>query len=80
MSFGLTKAVPAFQRVMNQFIKRQDLKYVNVYLDNITVGGMDQKSYEEYLKALKEAAKKDNFKFNKKNASIIVLKSNFWDI
>ena len=35
MSFGLTKAVPAFQRVMSQFIKRHDLKYVNVYLDNI---------------------------------------------
>ena len=42
MPFGLTNAVPAFQRVMNQFIKRHDLKYVNVYLDNITVGGMDQ--------------------------------------
>ena len=65
MPFGLTNAVPAFQRVMNQFIKRHDLKNVNVYLDNITVGGMDQKSHNENLKALKEAAKKDNFTFNK---------------
>ena len=44
MPFGPTNAVPAFQRVMNQIIKRHNLKYVNVYLDNITVGGMDQKS------------------------------------
>ena len=73
MPFGLTNAVPAFQQVMNQFIKCHDLKYVNVYLDNITVGGMDQKSHDENLKALKEAAKKDNFTFNEKNASIIVL-------
>ena len=64
MPFGLTNAVPAFQRVINQFIKRHNLKYVNVYLDNITVGGMDQKPHDENLKALKEAAKKDNFTFN----------------
>ena len=59
MPFGLTNAVPAFQRVMNQFIKRHDLDYVNVYLDNITVGGMDQKSHDE-----NKEAKKDNFTFN----------------
>ena len=60
-----SNAVVAFQRVMNQFIKRHDLKYVNVYLDNRTVRGMDQIFYNENLKALKEAAKKDNFIFNK---------------
>ena len=66
MPFGLTNAVPAFQRVMNQFIKRHNLKYFNVYLDNISVGGMDQKFHDENLKALKEAARKDNFTFNEK--------------
>ena len=66
MPFNLTNAVPAFQRVINQFMKRHDLKYVNVYLDNITVGGMDQISHDENLKALKEAAKKDSFTFNEK--------------
>ena len=64
MPFGLANAVPAFQQMINQFIKRHDLKYVNVYLDNITVGEMDQISHDENLKALKEAAKKDNFTFN----------------
>ena len=62
--FGLSNAVPAFQQVMNQFIKRHDLKCVNVYLDNITVGGMSQISHDKNLKALKEAAKKVNFTFN----------------
>ena len=62
-----SNAVPAFQRVMNQFIKRHDLKYVNVYLDNITVEGIDQISHDENLKALKEAAKKDNFTFSEEN-------------
>ena len=47
MPFGLTNAVPAFQRVMNEFIDRYKLKGVNVYLDNITVGGMDQASHDE---------------------------------
>ena len=64
MPFGLTNAVPAFQRVMNEFIDRNKLKGVNVYLDNITVGGMDQASYDKNLSAVKEAAKKENFTFN----------------
>jgi len=64
MPFGLTNAVPAFQRVMHEFIARYKLKGVNVYLDNLTVGGMDQKSHDENLIALKEAAKLENFTFN----------------
>ena len=65
MPFGLTNAVPAFQRVMNEFIDCYKLKGVNVYLDNITVGRMDQASHYENLCALKEDAKKENFTFNK---------------
>ena len=47
MPFGLTNAVPAFQRVINEFINRYKLKVVNVYLDNITVGGMNQASHDK---------------------------------
>ena len=67
MPFGLTNAVPAFQRIINEFIDRYKLNGVNVYLDNITVGGMDQASHDENLNALKEAAKKENFTFNEDN-------------
>ena len=52
MPFGLTNAVPAFQRVMNEFIDRYKLKGVNVCLDNITVGSMDQASHDENLNVL----------------------------
>ena len=64
MPFGLTNAVPAFQRVMHSFIEKYQLKGVNVYLDNLTVGGFDQASHDENLKALKKAASKENFTFN----------------
>ena len=40
LPFGLTNAVPAFQRLMNEFIKKNQLKGVNVYLDNLTVGAL----------------------------------------
>ena len=49
---------------MSQFIERHKLKCVNVYLDNITVGVKDQKSHDDNLKALREAAEKDHFTFN----------------
>ena len=50
MPFGLTNAVPAFQRVINEFTDHYKLKGFNVYLDNITVGGMDQTSHNKNLK------------------------------
>ena len=52
---------------MNEFIGRHKLKQVNLYLDNITVGGMEQVSSDENLNALKEAAKKENFTFYEDN-------------
>ena len=64
LPFRLTNAVPAFQRLMNEFIKRNQLKGVNVYLDNLTVGGEDQQSHDQILKALKQAALKEHFTFN----------------
>ena len=49
---------------MNEFIARNQLQGVNVYLDNLTVGGVDQRSHNQNLKALKEAAQKEQFTFN----------------
>ena len=49
---------------MNEFIKTNQLKGVNVYLDNLTVGGEDQQSHDQNLKALKKAALKEHFTFN----------------
>ena len=61
MPFGLTNAVPAFQRVMNEFIDHYKLKGVNVYLDNITVGGMDKACHE--FKCIKGSCRKRKFYF-----------------
>ena len=77
MPFGLTNAVLAFQRVMNKFIDRYKLKGVNVYLDNITIGGIDQASHDENLNALKEAAKKEILLLMNPSANKIALKFNF---
>ena len=56
MPFGFINATPALQRVINQFSKRHDLKYVNVYLNNIYVGKIDQQSLDENIKALRSRA------------------------
>ena len=77
MPFGLTNVVPAFQCMMNEFIDRYKLKGVNVYLDNVTIGGMGQAFHDKNSNALKEAAKKENFTFNEKSANIIALRFNF---
>ena len=62
--FGLTNAVPGFQRVINRFIARHKLKGVNAYLDNISVGGKTKKEHDINLAALKKAAAEDSFTFN----------------
>ena len=49
---------------MNEFITRNQLQRVNVYLDNVTVGDVYQRSHHQNLKALKEAAQKEQFTFN----------------
>ena len=49
---------------MNEFIERYQLKGVNVYLDNLTVGGMNQGAHDQNLQALKDAAAKEQFTFN----------------
>ena len=68
LPFGLTNAVPAFQRAINEFIAKYDLKCVNAYLDNITVGGMTQQEHYDNLAALRRAAEVDQFTFNKEKS------------
>ena len=79
-AFRTTNAVPAFQPVMNEFLQRHQLKGINVYMDNLTVGGMDQKSHDENLSALKEAAKIEHFTFNEDKCQSIAVRFNYWGI
>ena len=68
--FGLTNAVAAFQRNMDNFIAKNDLKNTWAYLDNLSTAGNTQKEHNENLSKLLAAAKQHNFTF-KKNKSII---------
>ena len=42
ISFGLTNAVPCFQRIVDDIIKSNGCEGTFAYLDNITVGGATQ--------------------------------------
>ena len=68
LTIGLTNAVPALQRVINEFIANHNLKCVNAYLENITVGGMTQKEHDDNLAALRLAAEVDQFTFNEEKS------------
>ena len=64
LPFGVTNGLFAFQRVMDDFIKRQNLKKVYVYLDNLTITGATKEEHQKNLQRLLEAAKTDELTFN----------------
>ena len=64
LPFGLTNAVAAFQRVMDQIVEENHLEGVYVYIDNITVAGKTQEQHDENLRKFLEVAKKKNLTFN----------------
>ena len=80
LPFGLTNVVPTFQRAINEFIAKHDLKCVNAYLDNITVGGMTQQEHDDNLAALRRAAELINSHSTKKRVYTTVPKLVCWDI
>ena len=53
--FGVTNGVAAFQRVMDEII-RKGVNDTFSYVDNVTVCGMDQDHHDKNLKELLTAA------------------------
>ena len=49
LPFGVTNGVSAFQRVMDDFIKRHELKKVYAYLDDLTVTGATKEEHQRNL-------------------------------
>ena len=47
--FGVTNGVSAFQRTMDNLIKKHHLKGTFAYMDNITIGGETQKEHDANL-------------------------------
>jgi len=72
LPFGVTNGVSAFQRVMDNFIKRHGLKKVYAYLDDLTVTGATKEEHQKNLQRLLEAAKIDGLTFNESKSKICV--------
>ena len=64
LPFGLTNAVACFQRGMDDFIEKNNLKDTYAYLDNITIAGKTKENHDNNLKNFLDAAKKSNWTFN----------------
>jgi len=72
LPFGVTNGVSAFQRVMDDFIKRHGLKKVYACLDDLTVTGATKEEHQKNLQCLLEAAKTDGLTFNESKSQICV--------
>ena len=62
--FGLTNAVPCYQRIVDDIIKSNGCEVTFAYLDNITVGGATQEDYDKNLSNILSVAKTHNLTFN----------------
>ena len=62
--FGVKNGVAAFQRVISQFIEKENSKHTFPYLDNVTVAGKTQAEHDANVEAFLEAIKRNNFTLN----------------
>ena len=62
--FGVTNGVACFQRIMQNIIDKEALTGTWAFVDNITLGGKDQKEHDLNLKLFREAAARNNLTFN----------------
>ena len=60
MPFGPTNAPPYFQKVMNDVF--DDMPYVMVYMDDITIASKDAKEHQQHLKSVFERLQKYGIK------------------
>ena len=67
--FGLSNAVPAFQRVIDDIIKENGCKGTVAYLNNITVGGKTQEEHDKKLAKFLKVASDCNLTFNEAKSS-----------
>ena len=62
--FGLTNAVPCFQRIVDDIIKSNNCQGAFAYLNNITVGGATQAEHDVNFAKFLAVAKEHNLTFN----------------
>lgn len=63
--FGVTNGVSLFQRTMDDFVSRNELSGIYVYLDDITICGKDQRDHDEKLRCFMTSAEKENLILNR---------------
>lgn len=64
LPFGVTNAVAVFQREMEDFVRRRNLKKVYIYLDDIVVGGETLEEHDKNLELFLNACVLENITFN----------------
>ena len=62
--FGLKNAVSAFQRIMTDIIEEEGLIDTFVYLDDITIGGMDQEQHDRNVQRFESVCKQRRLTLN----------------
>lgn len=65
LSFGLTNGVACFQRIIDDFIRKNDLQGTFCYLDDVTICGRNQEEHDRNLKRFMNAAEKYKMTLNK---------------
>ena len=70
LPFGLTNAVPEFQRAINHFIEQNSLKGCFPYLDDITIAGVNQSEHDINLKAFLDAASATKITINESKTQL----------
>jgi len=72
LPFGVTNGVSAFQRSIDEFIKRHHLKKVYAYLDDLTVTVETLEEHDRNLKCLLDAAAECNLTINEEKSKFHV--------
>ena len=64
MPFGVTNGVPCFQRSMDDLVNEEGLKDTFPYLDNVTIGGVDEADLKRNYLGFQEMIKRRNITLN----------------
>ncbi|KRX22741.1 Retrovirus-related Pol polyprotein from transposon 17.6 [Trichinella nelsoni] len=62
--FGVTNGAACFQRVLYNILRVEKLKDTFVYVDNVTICGMNREEHDENLNRFREVAEKYNLTLN----------------
>ena len=65
LAFGLTNAVPVFQRVIDSIIRKEKLEKTRAYLDDVIISGATQEEHDRNLERFISTVKKYGITLNK---------------